>query len=135
MPVVPEDLYKAALSVIDNAYAPYSRIKVAAAVRGGSGRIYVGVNVENSSYGLTICAERVAVFNAVTSGERIIKEVVIVADTDEPLPPCGACRQVLYEFSSPDTMIYSVSAKTGRVKSWKLRDLLPDAFHLAKGKS
>lgn len=127
---IPEDLLDAARSVIENSYAPYSGIHVAAAVRSASGRIYVGVNVENSSYGLTICAERVAVFNAVTHGERRIVEVLIASDTDTPIPPCGACRQVLAEFAGPEARVYSVSLVTGRWRVWRLGDLLPDAFRL-----
>jgi len=126
----PQDLLEAARRVVENAYAPYSGVKVAAAVRGGSGRIYVGVNVENASYGLTVCAERVAVFNAVTNGERVIREVLVLSDSNEPMPPCGACRQVIAEFASPDTPIHSVSLKTGRHASWKLQELLPHAFKL-----
>ena len=127
---VPGDLLEAARVVIRNSYSPYSGLRVAAAVRGGSGRVYVGVNVENSSYGLTVCAERVAVFNAVTSGERSIREVLILSDSDEPLPPCGACRQVIAEFAEPDTRIYSVSLRTGRWVTWTLQELLPHAFRL-----
>jgi cytidine deaminase len=132
---VPRDLLEAASKVIDNAYAPYSGLRVASAVRGGSGKIYVGVNVENASYGLTICAERAAVFSAVTNGERVIREVLVLSDSNEPIPPCGACRQVIAEFAAPDTMIYSVSLRTGRYASWRLRELLPYAFTLKEGQA
>ena len=115
------------MSVLRNAYAPYSRYRVAAAVRASSGRVYRGVNVENASYGLTICAERVAIFSAVTEGERSIKEVLVLTERGEPAPPCGACLQVISEFGDDDTVIYSVSLEGGR-KVWRLRDLLPVRF-------
>ncbi|MCE4619956.1 MAG: cytidine deaminase [Desulfurococcales archaeon] len=128
---VPKDLLEAALSVLDNAYAPYSRFRVASAIRDSSGRIFVGVNVENSSYGLTVCAERVAVFNMVTHGGRRVKEVLVLAgDSREPVPPCGACLQVLAEFAEPETIIYMVSAVTDEHRVARLRDLLPSAFRL-----
>jgi len=119
-----------AREALTRAYAPYSGFRVAATVRAASGRLYVGVNVENASYGLAVCAERVAVFNAVASGEREIDEVVIVTETDEPTPPCGACRQVLAEFMKPDSKVRSVAIKSGREASWRLSELLPDAFRL-----
>lgn len=125
---VPGDLLEAARSVIANAYAPYSNFRVAAAVRAGSGRVYVGVNVENSSYGLTVCAERVAVFNAITNGEREVREVLVAVESGEPVPPCGACLQVISEFSTPDTTIYMVSLSTGKAVKARLGDLLPRAF-------
>lgn len=128
MEEVPEDLLDKVKEAIVNAYAPYSGFKVASAVRAGSGRVYVGVNVENSSYGLTVCAERVAVFNAVANGEREIREVLVAVESEEPVPPCGACLQVLSEFSAPETTIYMVSLSTGKVNKARLGDLLPRAF-------
>jgi cytidine deaminase len=80
------------------AYAPYSGFKVGAAVRTASGKIYRGANVENVSYGLSMCAERVAIFNAVAAGDPAIVEIAVVTDAEPPSPPCGACRQVLFEF-------------------------------------
>ncbi len=124
----PRDLLEAARSVIGNAYAPYSGFRVAAAVRGGSGRVYAGVNVENSSYGLTVCAERVAVFSAVTAGERSLSEVLVAVESEEPVPPCGACLQVISEFAGPNTMIYMVSLSTGKWEAARLGELLPRAF-------
>jgi cytidine deaminase len=115
-------------------YAPYSNFRVVAVVRGGSGRLYPGVNVENSSYGLTICAERSAVARAIAEGERIIREVLVYAiDSEEPVFPCGACLQVLAEFSaSGDTTVYAYSEKTSRLEKALLRDLLPRAFRLQR---
>lgn len=132
---VPMDLLNAALSVSKNSYAPYSNFHVAASVRDDKGRLYTGVNVENSSYGLTMCAERVAVFNAVSHGSRRIREVLVLAmDSERPVPPCGACLQVLAEFGDDHTMIYMVSWKSGKIMAKKLGELLPARFSL-KGRS
>lgn len=114
--------------LLGNAYAPYSGIRVAAAVLAESGKAYYGVNVENASYGLTICAERAAVAAMVTGGDRRIEAVVIAASTPEPLPPCGACRQVIAEFGSPSTLVVSFSPLTGSEEKWTLGELLPHAF-------
>lgn len=128
---VPRDLLEAALSVAWNSYAPYSRFRVASSVRDDRGRVFAGVNVENSSYGLTICAERAAVFNAVTHGSRRIVEVLVLAlDSDYPVPPCGACLQVLSEFAEPETRIYMVSWRTGRSMTARLSDLVRLPFRL-----
>ncbi len=128
---VPRDLLEAALSVAGNSYAPYSRFRVASAVRDDRGRVYAGVNVENSSYGLTICAERVAVFNAVAHGARSITEVLVLAlDADYPIPPCGACLQVIAEFANPEARIYMVSWRTGRAITARLGDLIRAPFRL-----
>ncbi len=132
----PGDLLEAASRIVGNAYAPYSGFRVAAAVRAGSGRVYTGVNVENSSYGLTVCAERVAVFSAVAAGERAVAEVLVAVEADEPVPPCGACLQVISEFAGPDTRIHMVSLSTGRYREARLGELLPKAFRLgAPGRS
>ena len=98
------DLIAAATAVREKAFAPYSRFRVGAAVRGASGRIHAGCNVESASFGLTCCAERVAVFKAVSEGETAIEAVAIVTDVSPPAAPCGACRQVLYEFG-PDAVV------------------------------
>lgn len=123
-----EGLVDAARSVLPNSYAPYSNVHVAAAVLDERGRVHVGVNVENASYGLTVCAERNAVAAMVASGGRRVEAVAVVSDMPEPLPPCGACRQVLAEFGGPETRVVSVSARTGRACSWSLGELLPYAF-------
>jgi cytidine deaminase len=120
-----EELVERAKAVLNNAYAPYSKFKVAAAVRTKSGRVYTGVNIENASYGLTICAERVAVFKAVSEGDRDIEAVAVYTDTEEPTPPCGACRQVIAEFN-PDALIVMASRKKTVVA--RLSELLPHAF-------
>lgn len=108
------------------AYAPYSNFKVGAALLGKSGKIYQGCNIENMSYGLTVCAERVAVVKAISEGERDFEKIAIVADTDKPCPPCGMCRQFLYEFS-PDMEIIMANLE-GEVLKVALKELLPNAF-------
>jgi len=127
----PRDLLEAALSVAHNAYAPYSKFRVASAVRDERGAVYAGVNVENSSYGLTVCAERNAVFQAVSRGARRIVEVLVVAfDSDEPVYPCGACLQVLAEFSDGSTLVHALSWKTMKYSRATLSELFPRPFGL-----
>lgn len=122
----------AARAVQAQAYAPYSRYRVGAAVETGDGAIFAGCNVENASYGLSMCAERVAVGNAVAGGQRQLRRIVIVSDSEPPAPPCGACRQVLAEFGA-GLVVESVGP--GQTRRWVLGDLLPSAFgpdHLAR---
>ena len=118
-------LRDAAAQVWENAYAPYSRFKVGAAVRGASGAIYQGCNVENASFGLTNCAERTAVFKAVSDGARSFSAIAIAAEHAAPWP-CGACRQVLNEFA-PDIRVL-VTWGDGQTAEATLRDLLPHGF-------
>ncbi len=110
----------------DRAYAPYSQFAVGAALVASSGRVYAGCNVENISFGLTQCAERTALCAAVCAGETQFSKIFIVADTTEPISPCGACRQVLAEFN-PDMEIVSVSIAQGTEFRAKLSELLPRA--------
>src|ERR1700732_146000 len=91
-------LIAAARSAREHAHAPFSNFRVGAAVRANSGRIFSGCNVENSTYGLTLCAERVAICKAISEGERGFDAIAVVADTDSLTPPCGACRQIIWEF-------------------------------------
>ncbi len=107
------------------AYAPYSNFRVGAALESARGEVFVGCNVENASYGLTICAERVAVGQAVTAGARQFSRIVVVTDSEPPAAPCGACRQVLAEFGA-DLVVEAVGPSS--TKRWRIRDLLPDAF-------
>jgi len=120
-------LLRAARTAAKNAYAPFSKLKVGAAVLTAKGCIFSGCNVENSSYGLTICAERVAVFKAASAGEREIKAVLVYADTAELTPPCGACLQVIDEFSENPEIALSNGRST---KTYRLRELLPLGFRL-----
>lgn len=121
-------LLEAAKDGLDNAYAPYSQFRVGAAVLTESGKIYRGSNVENASYGLSVCAERAAVFHAVCEGERNIVAVAVACAGSKPVPPCGACRQVITEFvRSPEQVrIYLVAE--GCQEEHLLKDLLPFPF-------
>lgn len=110
------------------AYAPYSNFFVGASVLTIKNKVYVGCNIENSSYPLTCCAERVALFQAISAGERNIKAMAVVGDTEEPISPCGACRQVMSEFLSSDTPIYLANT-SGNVIELTIKDLLPFAFN------
>lgn len=118
-------LVEAARAAQEHAHCPYSRYRVGAALETGDGRVFVGSNVENASYGLTICAERAAVVSAVSAGARNFRRIVIASDSEPPAPPCGACRQVLAEFGS-ELEVESVGPRQAR--RWTLRELLPDAF-------
>jgi cytidine deaminase len=122
---VVDRLIAAAREAMDRAYAPYSRFHVGAAVFAG-GRVYMGVNVENASYPLGVCAERNAVAAAVTAGERSIEAIGVVASVDDVTPPCGGCRQVLNEFG-PD-MVVACEGTGGRRETWRLSEILPHAF-------
>ena len=123
-----EELRKRALQARQNSYSPYSGHKVGAAILMSDGSIHGGCNVENSSYGGTLCAERVAIHSAVAAnGPKIrVREVVVATDATPPWPPCGMCRQVISEFQD-DAVIHAINLQ-GDVQSWKFEDLLPSAF-------
>lgn len=128
-------LVDAARSARERAYAPYSRYRVGAALLAASGRVYTGCNIENAAYGATMCAERVALFKAVSEGEREFLALAVVAEGEEAASPCGACRQVLHEFA-PDLTLY-LAGPGERVERLSLRSLFPRAFgpaHLGEAK-
>jgi cytidine deaminase len=119
-------LISAALDARKHAHAPFSHFHVGAALQDESGRIFTGCNVENATYGLTICAERVAVFKAISEGARQFVAVAVAADTDVLTPPCGACRQILWEFCG-DVELTLVNLQ-GKTETLRLKDLFPRPF-------
>jgi cytidine deaminase len=124
-----EDLQKlieAALDVREKAYAPFSNFRVGAAVLTKSGKIYTGCNVESASYGLTVCAERVAIWKAVSEGEKEFTNIAVVADTQELTPPCGVCRQIIWEFCHDIPVTFA--NLHGKTETVPMRELLPRAF-------
>jgi len=124
-----EELIRIAKESMNKAYAPYSEFRVGAVVVTKNGKIFTGCNIENSSYGLTICAERVAIFSAIAAGETQIEKLVVVADTIEPVSPCGACRQVMSEFGDFEVILANLQ---GKVTTTKVSDLLPHAFRMKR---
>ena len=121
-----DSLVQAALAARERAHAPFSKFKVGAAVEDENGRVFTGCNVENATYGLTICAERVAVFKAISEGAGKIRRVAVVADTEVLTPPCGACRQILWEFCGDVEVV--LANLDGDRESVALAELLPRAF-------
>lgn len=114
----PADLMNEARKAAENAYAPYSKFRVGAALQMADGTVITGVNVENRSFGLSNCAERTALFTAMTIGNKDVRGIAVAGpDAWEPLPPCGACRQVISEFCSPETPIYYDDADGGFITS------------------
>lgn len=121
-----DPLQAAALAARENAHAPYSNFRVGAALEDASGRVHTGCNVENATYGLTLCAERVAVFKAISEGARDFRRIAIAADTETPTPPCGACRQILWEFCGDIEMV--LLNLRGQSELVRLEELFPRAF-------
>jgi cytidine deaminase len=121
-----DPLQAAALAARENAHAPYSKFLVGAALQDTVGRIHTGCNVENATYGLTLCAERVAVFKAISEGAREFRRIAIAADSETLTPPCGACRQILWEFCG-DIEIVLVNLR-GKSETLRLKELFPRAF-------
>jgi cytidine deaminase len=121
-----DSLAAAALAARENAHAPYSNFRVGAALEDSAGRVHTGCNIENATYGLTLCAERVAVFKAISEGARDFKRIAVAADTESLTPPCGACRQILWEFCG-DLEILLVNPR-GRSETIQLKELFPRAF-------
>jgi cytidine deaminase len=122
-----EEMLRAARAIMSRAYVPYSGFHVGAALLNEDGTIRSGVNVENASYPLSVCAERNAVASMVASGGKKILAAAVATNAKTPTPPCGGCRQVLWEFGDADTPVIAEGADTVRVR-WRLGDLLPDAF-------
>jgi cytidine deaminase len=121
-----DPLQTAALAARENAHAPYSNFRVGTALEDAGGRVHTGCNIENATYGLTLCAERVAVFKAISEGAREFRRIAIAADTDTLTPPCGACRQILWEFCG-DIEIVLVNPR-GKSEVLRLKELFPRAF-------
>jgi cytidine deaminase len=125
--VVEKDLLiEAAKQARENAHAPYSNFRVGAALRSTSGRIFGGCNVENATYGLTMCAERVAIFKAVSEGERGFSALAVITDTEVLTPPCGACRQLIWEFCGDIPV--SLANLKGKVEVSQMKELFPRPF-------
>lgn len=122
-----DDLIKLALDAKKFAYAPYSKFKVGAAILTEDGEVFTGCNIENSSYSLTICAERVAIFKAYSMGKRKFKSIAIVSDSKNYISPCGACRQVLMDLAGEELEVILTNSK-GKKKILKLKELLPFPF-------
>ena len=126
MSIDPQTLIAAARASLERAYAPYSHFQVAAAVVDEHGRVFTGVNVENLSYGLAICAERVAIFSAIAAGARRITAVAVTSSGADLLSPCGACRQVIAEFAAADVPVHCDAP--GEPRTWRVAELLPHGF-------
>ncbi len=121
-----DQLVEAALQARLNAFAPYSNYKVGAALLAGSGKVYTGCNVENATYGLSVCAERVALLKAISEGERSFTRIAVSSESDPPATPCGSCRQLLWEFAG-DIEVILVNPQ-GRRVTHQLKALFPEAF-------
>lgn len=121
------ELIDLAIKTSENAYVPYSHFPIGAVLVTDEGKIYTGVNVENASFGLTNCGERTAIFKAVSEGERLFKELIIYGQTEKPVSPCGACRQVMAEFFEPDLPVTLV-AKDKSTVVMTVKELLPYSF-------
>jgi cytidine deaminase len=127
----PEELIQLAAKAAQSAYAPYSKFHVGSALETDDGEVFVGCNVENASYGLTICGERNAIFSMIAAGGRKIAHIAIVAGGDTPPYPCGACRQVINEFADPDCPVYvAPTSRLDRYEAMTLGELLPKSFKL-----
>jgi cytidine deaminase len=124
-------LLRSALAASRKSYSPYSKFPVGAALMADGGKVFTGCNVENASYGLTICAERVAIMKAVSEGRRKFKALAVVGGRNKAVPPCGACLQVLAEFCGPDFPIFLAPLKKpDKIEVVSLETLLPHVFHL-----
>lgn len=125
--ITDEELIERAKAAQTVAHAPYSNFKVGAALLTEDGRLYTGCNIENSTYSLTMCAERVAIFKAVSEGARSIARIAVVADHEKVTPPCGCCRQMIWEFRGEQTEVILANL-SGGVRKFDIRELFPEAF-------
>ena len=125
---MPNDLVQAATAARLHAVATYSGFKIGAAIETAAGRVFTGCNIENASLGLTVCAERVALFKALTDGEREFTAIAVVARASNGAMPCGACRQLLAEYAPAATVFTADSARPERVRTFKVTTLIPGAF-------
>jgi cytidine deaminase len=123
---VSDPLLASALAVRLRAHAPFSRFQVGAALEDENGRIFTGCNIENATYGLTLCAERVAVFKAISEGAAKITRIVVVSDTDVLTPPCGACRQILWEFCGDAEL--TLANLAGKLETMSVKEIFPRPF-------
>ncbi len=123
---MPDALIDAALAAREHAHAPFSNFRVGAALEDNSNRVHTGCNVENATYGLTLCAERVAVFKAISEGSRQFQRIAIAADTDVLTPPCGACRQILWELCGDIEIV--LCNPRGKTETLRLKEIFPRAF-------
>jgi cytidine deaminase len=121
-----EPLLQAALDAREHAHAPFSKFRVGAALEDENGRIYTGCNIENATFGLTVCAERVAIFKAISEGARKFRRIAVAADTDDLTPPCGACRQIIWEFCG-DVPVTLVNPQ-GKIENYRMGQLFPKPF-------
>lgn len=126
MKISDKKLIEAAKQARENAFAPFSNFKVGASLLTETGEIFTGCNIENATYGLTICAERTAIFKAISEGKRRFKKICIVADTENLTPPCGACRQIIWEFCGDAEVI--LSNLQGKIETFRTSELFPKAF-------
>lgn len=123
-----KELINHAKKAMENAYAPYSHFKVGAALLDKNGTVFLGCNIENASYGATCCAERIAVFKAISEGVTTFEKIAIVSDSKKLTPPCGICRQVLLEFMPEGAVI--LENEKGKIKTYTVKELLPVGFTL-----
>lgn len=121
------NLVDLAIAASQNAYVPYSNFPIGAALKTADGQVYTGCNIENASFGLTNCGERTAIFKAVSEGHHDLVELAVYGQTEEPVSPCGACRQVMVEFFKPDAKI-TLIAKSGQTVEMTVGELLPYSF-------
>jgi cytidine deaminase len=125
--IASDELIERAKRARGAAHAPYSNFEVGAALVSVDGRVFTGCNIENSAYGLSMCAERVAIFKAVSEGAHEFTKIAVVTDTENLTPPCGCCRQMIWEFASDSTEVILANL-SGDVRTFDIKELLPEAF-------